>query len=612
MAEERPTLAFQTNQSQYVNEVEKIKRRFREATTELRRKHEIRGFYLAHQAIQAAEQCFGIGLEENLLLQSMISGEYLNAGLQHEASELDLKIERSLEGLHDAECRTALQNTLFLRRNKYERLITGIDPSQSINSAHSATNRDGLQQPSHSAPEDRQLRHDTLRRNTTNTSSTLDLMDDWRSPRSDSHLSRPRSLSPVTKSEVAQTTQRSRSRPTTATREAILPWYGASSGSEPDLVIIDSKAKAASIRRNGYDWTQTKVQSSQFASNNLDTYEGKADEWFNCLSHKTHNFIRGPDDRFQSEAYERVRVAVLDTGFSNKNLSERTLTQSFSGKISKFYSFIAGEKHGDGDIDGGGHGTDVLFQLSRVCPNAKLYSYRVARRDNGKLVADKVAVLAALEQAVKDKVDIVNMSFWWPYDDEDVERALHTAQDAGILLFASVSNSGAIWDRNIFYPASSSCVIAVDAADGLGDPAPFNSSTSSGDIKARFTAPGMGVLGIIHPRRSGTSFASPIAAGIAALVLEFARQTPLAGDNASIFLQKREGMELILKKMQVQKTPDPFLFLKPWGLLVDHSGRAGGSGGPGSRRYYVASDVVEELRRKYGYDRGIGDNFINT
>jgi subtilisin family serine protease len=304
-----------------------------------------------------------------------------------------------------------------------------------------------------------------------------------------------------------------------------------------------------------------------------------------------------------------VRVAILDTGFSQRTQFECVSTRSFSGKISKIYSFIPGEKPTDGDIDGEGHGTDVLFQVSRVCPNARLYSYRVSRRVNGTLIADRTAVLSALEQAMKDKVDVINMSFWWLYDDEEVERALRTAQDAGILLFASVSNFGATSDRSIFYPASSPHVIAIDAADGLGDPASFNSPTLSGDIKARFTAPGLGVPGVIQPRRNGTSFASPIAAGIAALVLEFANQYPLAGDPAINFLRKREGMELILKKMQVQKTSDSFMFLKPWELLVDNGGLAGGSGGPGSRRYYVASVIAEELRRKYGYNRGIGDNF---
>jgi hypothetical protein len=286
---------------------------------------------------------------------------------------------------------------------------------------------------------------------------------------------------------------------------------------------------------------------------------------------------------------------VLDTGFSDGS----RWTQSFSGKVEKCFSCLPGEKNGYIDLEG--HGTDVVYQVSRVCPNAKLYSYRVAHRINGNLCADKEAVLEALRRAVEEeKVHVINMSFGWQYNDDDVGKWLYKAQEAGILMFASVANFGALSSQNSLYPARSPLVIAVDAADGLGEPASFNSSTETGDVMLRFTAPGQGVRGHNPENRcNGTSYASPIAAGIAALVLEFAQQTPLAGDIAFKYLRKMDGMVRIFNKMSVQKTNPKFKFLVPWELLSDERGTFGGDGGPKSQRYYVARLIVEELRKIY-------------
>jgi hypothetical protein len=291
---------------------------------------------------------------------------------------------------------------------------------------------------------------------------------------------------------------------------------------------------------------------------------------------------------------------VLDTGFAEDSPN----SQRFSGNVENCFNCLPGDNKGHTNSEG--HGTHVLLQLSRVCPNARLYSYRVAQRVEGHLYADKKAVLEALKMAVEnEKVDVINMSFGWQFDDDDVEDALYAAQKAGVLLFASVGNFGALSSLNILYPASSPHVIAVDAADGLGEPASFNSSTETGDIKTRFTAPGQGMQGYNGSYVNGTSYASPIAAGIAALVLEFAQQTPLSGDTVIKYLRKTKGMVWIFNKMSMQKTNPKFKFLAPWELLGDERQVFGGDGGPKSRRYHVLRVIVEELRKIY-LDKDIG------
>jgi hypothetical protein len=41
--------------------------------------------------------------------------------------------------------------------------------------------------------------------------------------------------------------------------------------------------------------------------------EGKAHEWFRYLASKTRHFIRGQDERFQNEPYQRVCVSQCST-----------------------------------------------------------------------------------------------------------------------------------------------------------------------------------------------------------------------------------------------------------------------------------------------------------
>ena len=104
----------------------------------------------------------------------------------------------------------------------------------------------------------------------------------------------------------------------------------------------------------------------------------------------------------------------------------------------------------------------------------------------------------------------------------------------------------------------------------------------------------------------GTSFASPIVAGVAALVLEFARQPPINGDESVVAcLRRRRGMRLVLLEMAI--TADAlqrFRFVAPWKLFHDETGRHGGDGGATSERYFVAKKLVKILRQDFGPDIG--------
>ena len=115
-------------------------------------------------------------------------------------------------------------------------------------------------------------------------------------------------------------------------------------------------------------------------------------------------------------------------------------------------------------------------------------------------------------------------------------------------------------------------VIKISSTDGWGSISRWNPSESkNGD---NFSVLGEAVRSAwpahlnqgTDQRKSGTSIATPIAAGIAALVLEFAIQRPQYITNRDReILWRYEGMRAIFAKMATPK--DGFSWVVPWTLF---------------------------------------------
>ena len=166
------------------------------------------------------------------------------------------------------------------------------------------------------------------------------------------------------------------------------------------------------------------------------------------------------------------------------------------------------------------------------------------------------------------------MSFGYPKRYKSIERAIEQASGKDVIIFAAASNSGA--NRKIAFPASSSRVIGVNSADGGGARSKYNPPAL---LKSHnFSVLGEAVLSAwpidlgqgTENRQWGTSTSTPIAAAIAALVLEFSRQ-PLMQISHVARLKTLEGMTEMLSSMSEET--DGYNFIVPWKLLEKGAGR---------------------------------------
>lgn len=142
------------------------------------------------------------------------------------------------------------------------------------------------------------------------------------------------------------------------------------------------------------------------------------------------------------------------------------------------------------------------------------------------------------------------MSFGWPSSNFSghwaLEAAIDKAYSKKVLMFAAASNSGG--RRGRAYPASSSHVICVHSTDGLGNASPFNPTPVSDAMNIATVGESIQSAwpGDAVKYGSGTSFATPILAGIAAFLLQYARlHLP---ENEALELKRKDRMEAVLKK----------------------------------------------------------------
>jgi subtilisin family serine protease len=207
---------------------------------------------------------------------------------------------------------------------------------------------------------------------------------------------------------------------------------------------------------------------------------------------------------------------------------------------------VTGEKPGDfGDNGGEGHGTHVAGIIASrgkppsgirgVAPGVTLRSYRVFGK--GAPNAANFAIAKAIDAAVADGCDLINMSLGGGAPDSLTAEALAAAHNAGVVVLAANGNDSR---QPVSFPAANSMCQAVSAMGRVGtfpkgtepngsiaaphgkDKKNFIADFSNIGPETDLTGPGVGVISTVPTGfgvMSGTSMATPAETGAAARLL---------------------------------------------------------------------------------------------
>ena len=135
-----------------------------------------------------------------------------------------------------------------------------------------------------------------------------------------------------------------------------------------------------------------------------------------------------------------IRIGVIDTGI---NLEHPDFFNS--DQLSRFlkgYDFVDNDSIPQ---DTNGHGTQVAGiiaadgQLIGIAPKVEIFSYRVS--SDGESVPSDL-IIKAINRAVEDRVDIINISLGVNMTHAKIDNAVNNAIDHGIVVVAAAGNSG--------------------------------------------------------------------------------------------------------------------------------------------------------------------------
>ena len=217
-----------------------------------------------------------------------------------------------------------------------------------------------------------------------------------------------------------------------------------------------------------------------------------------------------------------ITIAILDTGIADhiafKNAIQRINLVPLPSDASAL----------------NGHGTavaSVIFSdnpyAPGVAPSATPLSVRIAD-DNG--TSNSFLIAQGIIAAVDAGADIINISLGGSGQSSLVDKALAYAKESGVIVVASAGNTGT---EGVMQPAASPGVIAVGAVDAKNQP--MNFSTTGNEVA--ISSPGYGV-NVAYPgdkaaRVSGTSFSSPIVAGVIAAVASSSGNPTMSPEQSS-------------------------------------------------------------------------------
>jgi serine protease AprX len=228
-----------------------------------------------------------------------------------------------------------------------------------------------------------------------------------------------------------------------------------------------------------------------------------------------------------------TKIGICDTGVDKDHLD-------LKGRVLGTKDFT-----GEGDYDGNGHGTHVATiavgngnasdgKYRGAAPESSVFMAKGLKSDGTGMASD---IADGVEWLVDQGVQIISLSLGGPAQagvHDILQQTVEGAVDAGVAVFCAAGNEGP-GHNTIATPGVSPKVITVGATDDSDHMANFSSRgpTPDGLTKPDVVAPGVNIiagrangtsLGRVinryYTELSGTSMATPLAAGCGLLLLE--------------------------------------------------------------------------------------------
>lgn len=234
-----------------------------------------------------------------------------------------------------------------------------------------------------------------------------------------------------------------------------------------------------------------------------------------------------------------VKIAIIDTGVDVTHPDLKV-----KGGFCSLDETISTSPCTNSYIDDNGHGTHVAgvigaidnqIGLVGVAPGAELYAVKALDSEGSGTTS---TVMAAIDWAIRNNMDIINMSLTTPYTDLGIKAMIDEAYANGILVIAAAGNKGTVagTEENVLYPAKFPSVIGVASISRYNT----RSVTSSTGSEVELSAPGEMIYSTLPSGRygymTGTSMAAPFVAGVAALYKE--KYPALSSQQIRTLLQK--------------------------------------------------------------------------
>lgn len=310
--------------------------------------------------------------------------------------------------------------------------------------------------------------------------------------------------------------------------------------------------------------TAAKLKSKKIAPNHYNKFKEIQTDFNYGQAENQIKMLKGDFLHQQGLTGEGQIIAIIDAGFPNVN------TLSAFQRIRDNNQILGGYNFADRNSDfyaRHNHGTHVLSSIAGyledefvgTAPDAKFYLF-ISEIAETETILEETLWVEAAERADSLGVDVINTSLGYTtydnpnhshtYDDMDgnttfISRGAEIGASRGLLLVNAAGNSGSSSWKYMSAPADAAAVISVGAVNALGEIASFSSFGPSADGRLKPEILGQGQnpalinysTGNVMTSSSGTSFSSPIIAGLIAClngIENFAlKSSPIIGSKSS-------------------------------------------------------------------------------